>query len=508
VAPSSFTGVHGLAIDPHGRLLAASVIGNEIWEVDRNSGAARVFIGSPDGQADDIAVGARGELAWTGFFVGEIRYRATEAAPIRVLAKNLPGINSIDFDRQTGKLYASQCFLGDGLWEIDIAGVLPPRPILKDIGGLNGFEVGPDHLIYGPLWYKNEVVKINPETGVIKVISSDFQHPAAANLDGKGNLWVVETPSGHLSKIDLATGRKTIMAGFKTGVDNLAIAPDGTIYVSNFDDNAIYAFDPRTATARTLTHGDLSVPAGLKLSGNLLWVADFFSFRKVDPANGQVQDVMRSWDDRLRSNYPTAIGVSEKLVSLSSWFTGNVQILDRDTNQTLAFTEGWQAPYDTLPLPDGSVLVVEIDKGTITRMSGPDFSRRDPVVNGLVQPVQMALGRDGALYVTETRGTLVRVDLRDGTKRLIASDLGLPEGLAQTPWGSWLIADAAGARLIEIDLATNSRRNVAENLQIGLPASAGKSRAYVPTGVAVSADGIVYFTANRNNAIYRIRPKS
>ena len=42
VAPSSFTGVHGLAIDKKGRLLAGSVVGNAIWEVDRQTGAARV----------------------------------------------------------------------------------------------------------------------------------------------------------------------------------------------------------------------------------------------------------------------------------------------------------------------------------------------------------------------------------------------------------------------------------------------------------------------------------
>jgi glucose/arabinose dehydrogenase len=30
---------------------------------------------------------------------------------------------------------------------------------------------------------------------------------------------------------------------------------------------------------------------------------------------------------------------------------------------------------------------------------------------------------------------------------------------------------------------------------------------YVVTGVAVGADGQVYFSANRNNALYRIRPQ-
>ncbi|REN21320.1 hypothetical protein DSI41_00555, partial [Mycobacterium tuberculosis] len=85
---------------------------------------------------------------------GMVRYRESDTAPMRVLAKDLPGINSLDFDRRNGKLYASQVFLGDALWEIDREGQKPPRLIKKDMGGFNGFEAGPDGMLYGPLWFK------------------------------------------------------------------------------------------------------------------------------------------------------------------------------------------------------------------------------------------------------------------------------------------------------------------------------------------------------------------
>jgi streptogramin lyase len=158
-------------------------------------------------------------------------------------------------------------------------------------------------------------------------------------------------------------------------------------------------------------------------------------------------------------------------------------------------------------MEDGSLLVAEIATGTISRLSGADFKQSKVVAEGLAGPVQMVLGRDGAVYVTEAAGKLTRVNLADGSKTTVAADLALPEGLAQTPWGSFIVAETVARRLTEIDPANGSRRSVAENLPIGLPGAPGMPPPYVQTGVAVGADGTVYFSADRNNAIYRVRPQ-
>ena len=508
VAPSAFSGVHGLAVDAKGRLLAGSVVGYSMWEVDRKSGAAKVFIGAPEGQADDIAVGPKGELAWTNYLMGMLRYRESDTAPMKVLAKDLPGLNSTDFDRRNGKLYASQVFLGDALWEIDVTGAKPPRLIAKDMGGFNGFEVGPDGMLYGPLWFKGQVVKINPENGAITVINSEFKTPAAANLDGKGNLWVVDTRTGELCKVELAgpnAGRKTVVKQFKTALDNLAIASDGTIYVSNMADNSVESYNPANGETRMLTGGKLAVPAGLKYDGGSLYVADIFGFRQVDAKSGAVKDIFRMQASEME--YPFAVGVSTKQFALASWFTGTVQLVDRATLKTNSMIHGLKAPYDALPMEDGSVVYAEIATGTITRASGADFKQTKVLASGLAGPVQMALGRDGSLYVTEAAGKLTRVNMADGTKTEVADGLALPEGVAQTPWGSVVVAEAAARRIVEIDPATGAKRTIAENLEIGLPAGPGMPPPYCVTGVAVGPDGTVYFTANRNNALYRIRPQ-
>ena len=506
VAPSSFAGVHGLAIDAKGRLLAGSVLGNTLWEVDRQTGAAKVLIDAPEGQADDIAVGPKGELAWTNYLMGMLRYRENDSAPLRVLAKDLPGLNSLDFDRRNGKLYASQVFLGDALWEIDREGKQPPRLIKKDMGGFNGFEVGPDGLLYGPLWFKGQVVKIDPANGNLTVIADGFKIPAAANLDGKGNLWVVDARSGELVKVDLASGKKTVAKQLRPSLDNLAIAPDGTIYVSNMANNEVQAFNPATGELRTLTSGKVAVPAGLKIDGNDLWVADVFGFRQVDVRTGEVRDVFRMQRDP-ELDYPFAVGLSPRLFALTSWFTGSVQLVDRQTLKTVETIHGLKAPFDALPMPDGSVIYAELATGSITRASGPKFAEKSVLASGLNGPVQLVVGQDGALYVTEAAGKLLRIPLdASAPLRTVADGLALPEGLAQTPWGSFIVAESAARRLVEIDPATGTRRTVAENLPIGLAAGPGLPPPYVVTGVAVGRDGTVYVAADRNNSIYRIRP--
>ena len=505
VAPSSFSGVHGLAIDTQGRLLAGSVIGSNIWEVNRQTGAAKVRVPAPEGQADDIAIGPKGEMAWTNYLMGMIRYRENDAAPMRVLAKDLPGINSLDFDRRNGKLYASQVFMGDALWEIDVTGANPPRLIRKDMGGFNGFEVGPDGMLYGPLWFKGQVAKINPANGDLTVINSEFKTPAAANLDGKGNLWVVDTRTGELSRVELASGRKTVVKQLKPALDNLAIAPDGTIYVSNMADNSVEAYNPATGELRTLTSGKVAVPAGIKVAGDSLWVADIFGFRQVNLATGTTTDVFRMQASDLE--YPFAVGVSSRQFALASWFTGTVQLIDRATLKTDTMLHGFKAPYDAIPMEDGSVLVAELATGSITRASGAEFKDRKTVASGLGGPVQMILGTDGHLYVTEAAGKLTRIDLATGAKSEVASGLTLPEGVAQTPWGSLIVAETAARRLVEIDPSNGSRRTVADNLPIGLEAGPGMPPPYVVTGLSVGPDGSIYMSADRNNAIYRIRPQ-
>ena len=55
----------------------------------------------------------------------------------------------------------------------------------------------------------------------------------------------------------------------------------------------------------------------------------------------------------------------------------------------------------------------------------------------------MILGQDGAVYITELAGRLLRVDTSNWSMRTVAEGLAGPEGLAQTPSGKFIVAEAA-----------------------------------------------------------------
>ncbi len=506
VPPSNFKGVHGLAVDQQGRLLAGSVVGMSITQVDMTTGKGTILVDAPQGQADDIAIGPKGELAWTSFLQGVVRIRDNDSAPIRIIAKDLPGINSIAFDQKNGKLYASQVFLGDALWELDVSGATAPRLIKKDLGGFNGFEVGPDGWIVAPLWFKGQIVKLNPADGELKVINSEFKVPAAANYDSKGNIWAIDTKTGGLFKINPASGQRSLVAQLGTGIDNLALDKNDNIFVSNMVDNGVQQINASNGSARQITKGGMAAPGGLKLSedGKTLHVAHLFGLRSVDLASGKLTDVARMHGDHIE--YPFAVTLSKEHYMLSSWFTGTVQLLNRKDNSTKAMAHGLAAPMDAVELPDGSVLALELAAGALTHLSGKDLHEKKQVVTGLQGPTQLVMGKDGAVYITEMAGRLLRVDTSDWRMTTVAEGLAGPEGLAQTPAGKFIVAEAAKRQLTEVDPSNGNKRVIATDLPIGFEAGPGLPPPYLTTGVAVAADGTVYFSADRDNGIYKIKP--
>ncbi|WP_421995378.1 hypothetical protein [Reyranella sp.] len=519
VPGSWFHGVHGLAFNKDDQLFAGSVVGQTLYRVQVDSGEVDTFVGPPAGMADDIAFADDGTMAWTGFLTGKVYIRRPNGKVIEV-ANGLSGPNSLAFGKD-GRLFVSEVFLGDALYEIDIKNADKPdfkpvqrpemRRIAEKMGGLNGFEIHKDDgFLYGPLWFKGQVVKINLETGASEVIAEGFKIPAAVNIDPqvKDNVYVVDAGTGGVWSVSLTSKTKKLVASMKPGLDNLAFDSRGRLFVTSMTDNGIYLVDKQTGAHRTIVEGRLAVPADLAVTSDngvdTVHVADVFSYRTVDGRTGTVRDVLRVHGET--HAYPTGISIGARNVVLSSWFSNTVEKVDRKSGKLVATFGEFAAPVDAVEMADGTLYVAELGSSNLVKVSA-DGKERTTVVKELRAPVGLARGKDDLLYVTEiAAGAVTEINVATGARRVVADGLAGPEGIAIGPEGRLFVAEVGQKRVVAIDPATGAKTVIASNLDIGIDAYPGGPPALMPTGVAVGAGGIVYVSSDKRNALYKLTP--
>ena len=519
VPGSWFHGVHGLAFNKDDQLFAGSVIGQTLYRVQVDSGEVDRVIDPPTGMADDIAFADDGTMAWTAFLIGKVYVRKPSGKTIEV-AHGMTGPKSLAFGKD-GRLFVSEVFLGDALYEIDIRNVDKPdfkplarnelRRIAEKLGGLNGFEVHKDDgFLYGPLWFKGEIVKVNLETGAAEVIASGFKTPAAANIDpqNRDNVYVVDTGTGGIWSVSLTSKAKKLVASMKPGLDNLAFDSRGRLFVTSMTDNGIYLVDKQTGAYRTIVEGQLAVPADLAVTSeggkDTVHVADVFSYRTVDGANGAVTDRLRVHGET--HAYPIGISIGPRNVLLSSWFSNTVEKVDRKTGKLTATLGEFAAPVDAVEFADGTMYVAELASGNLVKVS-PDGKERSIVVKELRGPVAMVQGTGSLIYITEiSAGAVSQIDVASGARKVVADNLTGPEGIDLGPDGRLYVAEVGQKRIVAIDPATGTRTVIASNLDIGLAPFPGGPPALVPTGVAVGRTGIVYVSSDIRNSLYKLTP--
>jgi sugar lactone lactonase YvrE len=518
VPGSWFHGVHGIAFNKDDQLFAGSVIGQTVYRVQVDTGEVDPMIEPPAGMADDIAFAEDGTMAWTAFLLGKVYVRRGTKT---VEVTGLSGPNALAFGKD-GRLFVSEVFLGDALYEVDLRNFDKPefkqvqkadlRKIADKLGGLNGFEINKDDgFLYGPLWFKGQAVKVNVDTGLVEVVASGFVTPAAVNIDPqvRDNLYVVDTGNGSVWSVSLTSKAKRLVASLKPGLDNLAFDSRGRLFVTSMTDNGIYLVDKRTGSARTIVEGRLAVPSDLAVVSDAggketVHIADVFSYRTVDGGSGAVSDVLRVHGET--HNYPTGISVGPKNVLLSSWFSNTVEKVDRKTGKLAATLGDFTAPVDALESADGTVYVAELGTGNLVKVS-PDGKQRSVIAKDLRAPVAMAQGAGNVIYVTEYgAGAVTALDLGTGARRVVVDGLAGPEGIDVGPDGKLYVAEVGQRRILTVDPASGARTVIASNLDIGLEAYPGGPPALVTTGVAVAKSGTVYVSSDRRNALYKLTP--
>ena len=502
-----YGGTNGLCFDNNDVLYIGAVGGATIFNVDPETGESSVFLGPPNGGADDIVFAPDGTMYWNAFFLGKV-FKMDTSGNITLLAEDIAGANALDLDAD-GQLYVTQVFFGDALWKIDTTGNMNNELIGEGYGGLNGFEIGTDGYIYGPLWFNQQVVKIDPATGeVVEVVADGFNTPCAVNFDSQGNLYALDTGTGEIFRIDIDTGEKTVVAVQAPHLDNLAIDSNDRIFITNMNTNGLYEVLPDTGEVRTVIEDKLVFPQGLAVdsdsSGEILYVSDNFAYKTIDPNTGDVECP----ENGSKFVYTCSISEDGQYVLMTGWNDNSIKVYNKSTAAAEYTISGVQVPTDSYMLADGSILALEALNGRLVKITNQDYATAEIIADGLDNPTFMTpVGSDEtAVYVTEYgAGQITKIDYVTAEKTMICNTLAGPEGIAVNTDGHLLVLDSISETLVDVDPATGATTVMVQDLPIGILASSPQGPAASPlSDIAVSESGAIYFTSPLANNVYQV----
>ncbi len=509
VAGGPLRAPNGITFGPDGRLYVGSVAAQSIYRVDVATGAVDVVVPAPAGEADDIAFAPNGTMVWTALLAGEIRAQRRNGS-VYTVAADKALINPVYFTTD-GRLFAAQKGF-DRLYEFQFgkgSSQTEPRLVASKMGDINSFEITADDKLYAPLSNIGTVARIDIETGTVTPIAENLGKVIAVNLDSRGQIWAVDLELGHLWRIDPDTGDAQIVATTEPPSDNLAIAADDAVYVSRTAASAIVRVDPASGEQSVVVPGNFSLVGGLALMTHrrreVLVVADSYGYRIVDTGTGAVTTTFKLTD----VGFPYAssdVAVNDEFLALTDMITRpRVFLVDRSNYQTVATWTKIEAPAGVVLRDNGDPIVADFATGRIIGLSRTDRDLRDILADGLAGPVGLGWAGPDALFVTEhTAGTLLRINLEDGSRTVISNTVSEPEGLTVLADGRVAVVEVGRRRVVAIDPTTGVSEVLAVELPVGTRVARAPESIYVPSGIAEGADGSLYLTSDQDNSVLKI----
>ncbi|HUP74133.1 MAG TPA: SMP-30/gluconolactonase/LRE family protein [Acidimicrobiales bacterium] len=463
VAPSRLFGANGMTEDGRGRLLVTQAFGSQVTAIDLVSGRHEVLARPSMGVMgpDDGICAQDGSFFATEPFSNAVR-RLDRDNVWRTVRDDVFGANGITMDHRRQRLFVDEFREGGRLLELDAFGSGPPRVLLDGLNGPNALAMGPDGRLYLPLVFAGEVWCYDLDEGRGWRFAGDLQHPTAVKFDQSGRLVVTEAKTGHVTAIDIATGRRTTIAAIDPSIDNVSIGAGDRLYVSHFDSGLVteIAGDRR----RVLSPAGLLGPQGVAVQtdGSVL-VADGLSILVVRP-DGAVVKLARALVDQ--PGLVCGIAPAGEGFVLLSFPMGVVGWQPGGAPRVLDAAARLDRPSGLVADgTDDRYLVCDRDAGTVVSV-GLDATMH-VMASALSDPVAVARDSNGSLWVSQARGAAVVAITADGSTRTCAG-IDKAEGLAAND-GMVLVADVGARRLIAIDPGTAAATTVVEDAPIGPP---------------------------------------
>nr|WP_321498224.1 hypothetical protein [uncultured Methanolobus sp.] len=508
--------VNGILFDDNDLLYLTSVYGGEIVVVDPQSGETIEKLGIESGVKcpDDLIFGPDGSLYHTDLAVGEVgRLTPDNVSTSQFVAY---GTNSITFS-DDGRLFVALDFMGDGLYELDPELSDEPRLIASDLGWMNAMDWGSDGYLYGPIWTKGEVVRVDVDSGEITTVADGFSIPVAVKFNSAGNLYVADY-LGTIYRVDMNNNKNEVIISGMEIIDNIAFDSSDSLYASA-QDGYVYEI-LEDGTKRTVVKGGMIGPGGVAVissSGkDTVYIADLSYLRELDGETGEQLSVERHimgdllFYDGTESGAitaPTSLHYDGENLIISSWLYNIVQVWDPVENELVDEYFNISVPIDAIRFQD-DIIVTELgmEEG-MARVVRINDAGRSTLASGLAVPAGLAV-TDKDLWVSDWYTGMVLQLIEDGDAlpepMPVASNLSFPEGMAVDTDGNLLVVETGKGTLSKIDLKTGEVSTIADGLEIGAPMVPGMVPTYILTGVDVSPSGTIYVAGDVTNVLYRI----
>jgi sugar lactone lactonase YvrE len=522
-------GTNGIYFGPDDNLYIASFYGDNITVMNKQNGKILRQFGVGDGVfgPDDLVFHPDGESFYFTDIITNFVGRMSLNGTLLGYQEVAPGVNPITFS-DDGRLFVALDFSGDGLFELDPDLVDPPRAIIPyvegdlPIGFLNAFDFGPDGFLYGPVFTRGIVVKVDVgepgdlpsldpyNDGTITEVSAGFTYPVAAKFGPDGLLTVLDQ-NGEVFKVNHETGERTLFTTLQPGLDNLAFDADGNLYVSNADFGWIVQILP-SGQARTISGGGMIGPQGVAVlpgskGKDAVFVGNVFRMHQFNGLSGKEEEVYKGYlvpeTDKL--TMPFSVQADGENLLVTSWFSGLVQSWSPKDNEVVDGQEYQMAvPIDAVRVND-EIVVSDVFLGIVKVSDYSEIAR----VN-----TASGLATDGVtLWAADwSTGQIWQIDFDGDTPQTpveVASGLANPEGLAFEKEGSLVVVETGTSTLSRIDLSKNPGENVttiAENLELSASVL-GPPFTWWFDGVAVGPSGDIYVAGGGANVLYRVSAK-
>jgi sugar lactone lactonase YvrE len=246
-------GTFGLAT--HGNLLwIADLYAGQVLAVDPDSGSIVERLASHDGvspEVNDVTVNEDGTLFWLGYTDGAVAILSNNE--YKTFAQVMPGTYSLALSADRTKLYAGGAVgRPSPVWTIDLT--RQDRPTESDQPvAIRSFDAGQDGLLYGPRFgsasaadgVSGALLQVDPVTGASTELVGELDGPIAVKLskDEATAHVLLLPPGGRPSIVSVDLANRTLQGPaieLRTPLaDNLAVADDGRIFVSSYNDSLI-----------------------------------------------------------------------------------------------------------------------------------------------------------------------------------------------------------------------------------------------------------------------------